>query len=116
VKELIPNTSLVGRLPVIVKVLDPPSLDETEASVVDVFRKRLRLLVRCSIPRDAYVQVKLENWLLFGEVAFCVATDGVYDVGVLIDDSLCLLPSQNRAATLIEMVGENRLKSSAMTA
>jgi len=109
VEEQTLTARIAGDDPVVVTVLDPPSLGELEARVVDVSSTRLRLLLRVQIPRDAYLLVKLKNYLLFGEVGQCCASSGAYEVGVLIEESLCLVPLEVRPATLLEMVAEARV-------
>jgi hypothetical protein len=109
VEEQILSARIAGDDPVLVTVLDPPSLGELEARVIEVSRTRLRLLLRVQIPRDAYLLVKLKNYLLFGEVGRCCRSSGAYEVDVLIEESLCLIPLDACPATLMEMVGEARV-------
>jgi len=91
---------------VLVTVLDPPGLGDVEARVVDVSSACLHLLLGVDIPRDAYLLIKLKNYLLFGEVGQCCRSSGSYEVGVVIEESLCLVPLEARPSTLVEMVGE----------
>jgi hypothetical protein len=106
VEEQTLTARIAGDDPVVVTVLDPSALGDLEARVVDVSSTCLYLLLRLQIPRDAYVLVKLKNYLLFGEVGHCRrSTSGAYEVGVVIEESLCLIPLEGRPATLREMVG-----------
>jgi hypothetical protein len=109
VEEQTLTARIAGDDLVAVTVLDPSSPGELEARVIDVSRTRLRLLLRVQIPRDAYLLVKLKNYLLFGEVGHCCRSSGAYEVDVLIEDSLCLTPLEARPATLMEMVVGERV-------
>jgi len=114
VEEPALTARIAGDDAVVVTVLDPPSLGELEARVIDVSSTRLRLLLRVPIPRDAYLVVKLKNYLLFGEVGQCCALSGANETGanatgacevvVLIEESLCLVPFESGPATLLQMV------------
>jgi hypothetical protein len=109
VEQQTPIDLIASNDAVVVKLLDPPSAGEIEARVIDVCRMHLRLLSRAQIPRDAYLVVKMKNYMLFGEVGYCCPSDGAYDVGLLIQESLCLRPLESRPATLVEIVNQERV-------
>lgn len=87
-----------------VTVLDPPVQGDVEATVVNVSHTCLRLHLGVRIPRDAYLMVKLKDFLLFGEVGACSPSSGAFEISVLVEESLCLA-LEPHPATLMEMVG-----------
>jgi hypothetical protein len=99
------NARFAGDDSVMVTVLDPPVQGDVEAAVVNVSHTCLRLHLGVRIPRDAYLLVKLKDFLLFGEVGSCSPSSGAFEISVLVEESLCLGSLEPHPVTLMEIVG-----------
>ena len=100
------TAQVTSSIPAVVEILDPHAFVAIAAQIIDFSKTRLRMLLEVEL-KDSYLLVKLNNYLLFGIVVDCHAARGAYEVELLVEEFLVLLPVENRPNTLIELIASS---------